>query len=386
MNKKRFLLKLLPLLAISTIPVVIASCNNEKKVIKLNIATDWFEQKSSNNAVQKYQDLFNKTMKQLYEENKEKYNGASFLELEIESNSDKNATFNNVETNKVSAGIVNISQLIDVSLENIVPYIQTLTLAFKEYGDKDMKTYKENPENFNIKKDSWINKYLSTNPHSKWRYKEEKWDGAKFQFLYDEENKKVDWYAGMITIVGTEEELKNIRKSWDDKNWSEFSKFGIVHGKKGKQVKWKLANKLFKDHFNLNDDEPIEKLEDKYKVQASGDDTYTQYIDKNKKQIFIDNMYSFAWTDPKDGDKPTTSFKLKEGVKMEVLALTNLTFYDVLIFNKSIDEKSRMLFKDTLIKLSNDKQDDFGLKSGYNGYREITDFETLKNKYKKSFS
>ncbi|WP_033161016.1 ABC transporter thiamine pyrophosphate-binding lipoprotein p37/Cypl [[Mycoplasma] collis] len=392
MIKKNFLKKIF-LSSLLLTPIVISySCSAEDKAtVRFNISTKYFVSKSDDNAIQEYEKLFNETAQELFNSNSEKYQGAIIPKLEIVSQDEKSSSFQNVAVNKVNAAIVNIKDVINdtqyIDQNIVIPYAETLTRAFKNHTLSFLEkgNYKSNPENFNIGKDNEINEYFRKTPFSSWNKNDQKWDGSKFEIFYDKDNKLTNWYSGMITIVGTENELNMIRKAWDDKNWEKFSSFGIVHGKKNKQATWLAANKLFKDHFGLSDQSPIEKLDKNLITQGSGQETYTYYTDKNKKQIFIDDMYSFAWTFPKDKEKEVSAFKLAPNTKMEILALTNPISYDIIIFNNSVNEKTRLLFLDTLIKLSKSNKDDYGKKSGYNGYKKIDDFPKLKQLNKVNF-
>ncbi|WP_180738020.1 ABC transporter thiamine pyrophosphate-binding lipoprotein p37/Cypl [Mycoplasmopsis agassizii] len=380
LKSKKILFTSLGIVSLIGVSTAIACSNAEDpnvKKVNLTLGTEWFSQKTGSTAVADFTKVLNSKIKELKEKDKDnKYKEAKILEIKIASNEEKTASLNDLKAGKSAMTILNVRQAVEEpNIKNVEYLARTETRSFK--GDTKQMFYKDEGGPEYLKNTAkWVNDHLKLHPFKTWDNTREKWDGVKWEFLYgdltikDGDKNTTPYYRGMVAIVGNDETIEKIKKTWDDKNWQEFYNFGIVHGKPSKQGKYILQEKLFKDHFG--DQATIASIPDNKHKQENGNllGTLDGY------RIFLDDMYSFAWQHYKDGDKTKNIFNPPEGERMEILTLTNSLFYDVVAFNKDLlNEQERKLLLDAFIALSLEDKDSFGKGSGYNFYRYITDFD-----------
>lgn len=266
--------------------------------------------------------------------------------------------------------------------------LQTTTWAFAT--DLEPKSYSDGSSNDYLVKQAQELSYLfNQTPFNQWQNTKngpQKWDGVAYRFLYDKNKTQVPFYRGMIMIAGDSKTLKAIKKYWNDRDFEQWEKFGIIHGKESSGGRWKLEANLIQQHFanyfknkqKTLSEEKIEKPQ--YFLQES---PQSISIGQNQKfKIAFDDEASFAWT-PNEGDGSRFTPK-NPNEKIEILTLTNPLPYDIGSFRGDFNKLQRDLISQALINLSLNNKDTFGESVGYNGYQKISDSSIFRNMFKNS--
>ncbi|OYD26733.1 phosphonate transport system substrate-binding protein [Mycoplasma testudineum] len=372
MNKiKRILSSMLGIGILVTSATVAISCAQEvQRSDNFELSTKWFVAKLGTEAITNYEKVFNEKYDQLKSENASKYPNAINISMKVVSNDNSDARLQNVLTGKSGMTITNVANVINLNNPNITVGAQILTRAFK--NDTTIKYYSDSdgPKYLSETAITETNELLKNTPFQSWDDVKQKWDGAKYEFLYSDPNDKINFYRGMILISGTDAIIRDIKDAWNTKNFEKFISYGIIHGKISSQGKYKLQDKLLRDHFGkgINEIPGDLRIQDSEKLNLIGSD--------NKYRIAFDDMYSFAWQNNSDGNVKKDIFKTKDNEYLQVLSLTNPLLYDVLIFNnKILNADTINLIIDTFISLSIDNTTDtYGIYNGYNGYKKIDNF------------
>lgn len=304
---------------------------------------------------------------------------SAITQLLVADNSDKSIDF----------AFANATSTIEIDKNNqLQNALQTTTWAFA--NDLEPQTYSNGSDNdYLVKQAQELSKLFNQTPFNEWQNKQkgpQEWDGVAYRFLYDKNKRQVPFYRGMIMISGNSETLKNIKKYWDNKDFEQWEKFGIIHGEESSGGRWKLEANLIEQHFanyfknkgKTLSEEKVKKPQ--YFFQESPQSTS---IGQNQNfRIAFDDEASFAWT-PNKGDGLRFTPKNPEE-KIEILTLTNPLPYDIGSFRNDFNKIQKYLISQALINLSLNHRDTFGESVGYNGYQRISDSSIFRNMFKNS--
>lgn len=268
------------------------------------------------------------------------------------------------------------------------PKIQTLTDAFTFDNDGE-KFYIDGTNNDplrvianNMQKDSFDKIPLFEDWGNNFG-----WNGVRHDVFYEKNtitNKYVltDHYRGMIVLNGTSEEIEKAIIAWDEKDWNSFRDLGIIYGDQDSDGNYKLQELLIKKHFNkeknwtLNSE--IQKFQDKFLKDDYGN---TKMGITNNVISFTDEA-SFAWT-----PSNKVSYRAPNGKQIKILTVTDPLYYDIGFFSNRIKGQLLDNFIYAFNYLADSNNNTYGSSIGYNGYKEITDYQTeVLDKYNKTFN
>lgn len=311
--------------------------------------------------------------------------------FEVKSIDDNEAKKDLIENHSVSfAFLTYFSILSNDFYKSSFPMIQTLTDAFIFDLDSNLN-YVDGSENDPLVKIAKNMQNLSFGenyqyPFSSWKTNKNDslnydWNGIRYNKFYAKD-KKIDFYRGMIVLSNTQENIKKAKKAWNEKNWNDFRNQGIITGNIDSFGNYELQENLIKKHFNLPNDFKLindkKDHQDKYDIDPYG----TQKIGKSKKfTIHFTDEASFAWT---NNLKDKNSYTPLEGSVIEILTVTEPTFYDIGVFNKSLDKNLINLLTKSII-FAGDEVKKYGDLLGYNAFKKIDNFQKLFNVKNASF-
>lgn len=264
------------------------------------------------------------------------------------------------------------------SRNSLVPFIQTLTQAFK--FEKENSYYKNGNENDDDlrKLASEAQKFFEKEKFVDWDDSKYDWDGAKYRHFYDL-NKTIDFYRGMVMIWGDAQTRAEIKKAWDEKDWNTFRNFGIVTGKKTSASRYKLQEALFRKHFNkagnkfTSFSEDMLKHADKYQ---QGDGHNISKGSLSKYHIVFDEFGSFAYKhNTYKGRKLDYYSTENANEKIEFLTATEALKYNMFVAEKSIGQKIIDLLAKAVLNTHKNGKDNYGPRVGFNGYKIIEDIQ-----------
>ncbi|MDZ7293188.1 ABC transporter thiamine pyrophosphate-binding lipoprotein p37/Cypl [Mycoplasmopsis pulmonis] len=346
------------------------------KDVSLTLRTQYWELKAEDGKEEKFLKAFSEEFKKLKDADPETKN-LDDVNFTIKHQDDSGLVVQGLQTGTDDFGIANVTETVtrqDSESKKLLSKLHTLTRAFK--FDKDANAKYVNGQNDDplrkIATDT--NAIFNKEPlYNNWTREAQKWDGKKYEFLYSNPDDLVSFYRGILFIHGTESDLNQIKKAWNEKNWDTFRNFGIIStDNTNSSGKYLLQESLIRKHFNLGQNFTLatDKLNhpSKYKVGRGRDIGQ----DANFK-IAFDEEGSFAWTENKKDGKRYTS-KIENG-KVEVLTATERLPYDIGSFRKDFDEKQANLIVQTFINLGKSGKDSFGPFVGYNGYKSIANFD-----------
>ncbi|AZZ65463.2 alkylphosphonate ABC transporter substrate-binidng protein [Metamycoplasma phocicerebrale] len=345
------------------LPLAAISCNN-KKGLFFGLNSPWYGKKN--------EDFFIK----VFEQYKEKTNNKN-LEYKTTFVAENNDTVSLLKKGTVNIATITTPLLIKQKSENIIPIIQTLTRAFKfDLNASDL--YSNGLENDKLRKIAKnVQELFDKKPYKDWSDEEYKWNGHIYETFYANKDTLVDYYRGIIMIQGNEEQLKQIKKAWEEKDWNTFRNFGIVLGKATSGSKYILPEALFKKHFNLENNKftsfAIDSLKNSKKYLIEKAKNIGKGSLKNYHIVF-DEMGSFAYTNNKNGNYYTLE---DPNSKIEFLTATEPLKYNVIAVNKDTfsDEQIKIL-KEIIFSLWKEGKDNYGPRVGFNGYKIINDIKT----------
>ncbi|QVK06652.1 ABC transporter thiamine pyrophosphate-binding lipoprotein p37/Cypl [Mycoplasma mycoides] len=255
---------------------------------------------------------------------------------------EKNDSENDVYIANYSYYLSNVWDNKTKSLNKDLPFklvSQAATLQFN-WQSGDNTFYKDGKSTDDLRKLAEENnkKWLEFGEYPDW-YKSEKtvngkkldFDGSKYTNFY-KDGDLTYVYRGAVLIAGNEADREKIIKSWDDKNWEEFIKNGVVYEKTSSAGGYKYQVALFARHFGKTVSQIKEDLEGK---------NYEKYIVKGQKvsaqlgkkqanselvpRIGFDDEGSYNWTKSKEGSekyKPT-DFKSNTTAKPAASAMAS---------------------------------------------------------------
>ncbi|QZE12290.1 ABC transporter thiamine pyrophosphate-binding lipoprotein p37/Cypl [Mycoplasma sp. Ms02] len=268
-------------------------------------------------------------------------------------------------------------QSLDDSLKSQLKIIlSTKTRAFKY--DKDYAEYSDGSSTDKLVEIATkTNEEFHKKPYSQWA--KENWDGATYSNFYTDA--EVTYQRGMILISADDELKVKITKAWNDKDWSKFRSYGIVHGDADSGSKYTLPEKLLKKHFN--------KEGDKFTTLALEIQNHPELFVSGKPDklneegtrfnIAFDNQNSFAWTQSKE--KYFKRYQNANNQNLNILVVTEAIPYNIVAARKDIDSDTlnRIVQKFTTM---NDKYSRY---VGFSGYQAVTDNGlSIQEKYDKA--
>lgn len=325
-----------------------------------------------------------------------KYPQIKFKKLDLLINQNYLENLNQLQTQKNVIGFINFSNFKYTTLanekNNLDLILQTTTDSF--VFDKKISYYLNGSEKDPLIKiaNEQTKKFLDSGYLSNGQklrdFHTKNWNGVVYKNFYDEKI-QIPFYRGIIWISGTEEEIRKIKKSWEEKDWKTFRKFKIVHGNFNSGGKFILQAQILKLHFNkpentfstLNE-EIINYPEDFILGKAKRE------ILKQEAKIFFDDEGAFAWNSNFDKGKKIGNYDFPQAHRLEILTSTNPFPYDLLVINKNtldrgVDlNKFKKAIKETFLEMKTKGYDSYGKNIGYNGYQEFLDEKFLRNSYK----
>ncbi|WP_406615222.1 ABC transporter thiamine pyrophosphate-binding lipoprotein p37/Cypl [Mycoplasmopsis hyopharyngis] len=199
-----------------------------------------------------------------------------------------------------------------------------------------------------------------------------KWDGGKYSVFYNTKD-TTDTYKGVILISGTDSQLEQIVKAWEEKKWEKFINFGIVHGSNTSGSKYKYQVNLLSKHFNKPIKEIVEFLEDsndKRHIKGKAKELLGISKDLDGKNIVAKNIAFesegvFNWT-----KNPQMNYfnPTEQEAKIRVLTTTAVAPYSVLLGRSKMEELEKNILQDIFASLSF-KENTLGLYTGWNKFK-----------------
>ena len=278
---------------------------------------------------------------------------------------------NNLISGKSDLSFSSITQinLLANKKDEFVPKIQTLTNSFT--FDPKWSNYLDGSSNDPLIKQAQKENqaFITDYPYQS----NNTWNNSIYTNYYDT-SKLVDFYRGNIWIYGSSNEIQNIKKAWNNKNWASFRNFGILHGETTSGGKFKLQESLLKKHFTKNGIAPFKTLVEEIKDHSS---KFKNAKAKNLKDnvnyhIAFDDNGSFAYTPNgnDNGEKDTSKpFSVATRKTLETLVVTEPLKYDIGVFRK--DFKYKNIVSNAILSIYKKGLDLYGPTYGYNGYRLI---------------
>ncbi|NQZ65646.1 MAG: hypothetical protein HRT99_00320 [Mycoplasmatales bacterium] len=287
------------------------------------------------------------------------------VSIDIQNNvSDDYIIVDNVVNRKYDFGISSIASINNFSKEgDLLPLLQTETKKF--IWDKGENYYLNGKENDPLYQQAILGTESLKNYQN---ISNSEFDGSIYKKYY--QNSFTPFYRGMILICGNNDELKEIRKSWDDKNWEKFLSFGIIHGNNKSGGKFILQEKLLKKHFGKNSFETLsQEFLDNPSKNKNGK---AKDIGKDENyKIAFDDEGSFVWTNKALFDKPFQT--TDQNKRIELLMVTEPIKYDVGFFRSNFNNEEGKIIAEAFINLAKNNNDTYGPKIGYYNYESITD-------------
>lgn len=386
--KKKTILTLFGVMFSFITPTVISSCSSTKNTYNFVLSS------SNNDSMNPYE--FGRIIETKVNE---KLDGKNIkINVQIENNSDSKK--NKLKNGTADFAFLPLSKVItkDKFYKNFKISIQTLTDAFKfdldgsivfenKFENDPLIEIAQNIQNASFK---WGVDYT---PFHMWNNYD--WNGIRYNAFYSD--KLTNHYRGMIIMCGTEQEIYEIEKVWNDPlaTWDDFKKFGIIYGDKNSDGNFKLQELILKERFTINNVPPFQTLEQEIlndKNNLFEFDKYgTSKIGKTNKKIAFTDEASFAWIKNSDNSFENYTPLDKNGnfdanKKIKILTVTNPSFYDVGLFSKRVNDDLIKIFSETFIEMSKENLNSYGDGLGYNGYKIINDFDSeVLEKYQKTF-
>nr|VZR97150.1 High affinity transport system protein p37 [Mycoplasma feriruminatoris] len=312
---------------------------------------------------------------------------------------------------------------------------QAATLRFSWQSD-DNTFYKDGKSDDSLRKLAEENnkKWTEYGEYPDWYAKEKENSGTKLEFdgsKYTNFYKKDELtyvYRGAVLIAGKEEQRKKIIGQWENKNWDEFIKNGIVFEKTSSAGAYKYQVALFARHFGKTIEEIKNDLEknpayQKFIIKGKGSSAAKQLGKKQNNSdvtplIGFDDEGSYNWTRSKEkGEKfkptdfvssiktmtmtmsmsgkammtaaststattpaapVTNGMQDKNGSIIRTLTMTNPAGYDVVLARKGLSDKQVELLSKALNSLTL-TENTYGIYTGYNKFMPLNMdlFETL---------
>ncbi|TDV24173.1 phosphonate transport system substrate-binding protein [Mycoplasmopsis mustelae] len=362
------------------ITVSCAQQNRNRNIIKLNLTSPY--DLSPNEISNLKVDFENKLNTQLVTQ-------GSKLKVKINFKSTDDYVINADEIKKdvadvafVSAGSL-LTKKTDILNAGLKIKLQTLTKQFNgdiEYDFNSQQSkggYSDGSENDDLRKIAKAeNDLFHRIPRDKWddTTAGNKWNGSIYEAFYNES--LVPYQRGAIILVGTDQQITEIKDAWDKKDLKKFIKFGIVFGDTDSGSKYILPEALLKKHFG-SEFTSLAKLatSNNYKNSfVKGKLKQMNEPNFSNKHIFFDNEGSYAYTKFK-ANKDAFEVKRKNE-KIEIFSVTDVLPYNVGLFNSNLSDESIKQLSNALIALSTKKNDPWGPKVGFNSYRIIQNAET----------
>ncbi|EFF41838.1 ABC transporter thiamine pyrophosphate-binding lipoprotein p37/Cypl [Mycoplasmopsis alligatoris] len=310
------------------------------------------------------------------DKNLKKYPNVKF---KLEVNGDKNATLQNLKSDKTNTDLAILpyhsfsNDKIDESFPQFAG--QTGTLMFK-WSTIDPLVYNDGSINDPLRKMAkHENELQFSAPYGEFKnWKDTKetygFDGSKYAVFYNLDRTTL-YYRGSILIAGNEAQRNAITKAWEEKNWEEFSKYGIIYKKKTSGGKFKYQVSLIAKHFSnkfKNENEVVKWLEapENSKFVLSGKDATIigqEQGDKRTFNIAFDDEGAFNWTPKSWGANnyvPTNSDSV-----VRVLSVTNPAPYDAILARVGLAKEQVNLLSQALAMI-NPKENTLGIYTGYN--------------------
>ncbi|EGZ31256.1 High affinity transport system protein p37 precursor [Malacoplasma iowae] len=380
-NKKKLTL----LFSVSTmlIPFVLSGCSNDNNTYTFYLSSSHDNGEGIDNGKQ-----FAKRIEQIVNQQNAKTNLPK-IKINYHLVTDPQVKISKLKNGSADFAFIPMGKSIDNQLVNYSqPKIQTLTDAFV-FDKEDDKFYSDGGTNdpLRIIAEEMQKVSFDKNPiFENWGLSFG-WNNIRHDDFYAKDSKTsnyilTDHYRGMIVLNGTDEDIKKAENAWDTRDWESFRNLGIIYGDQSSDGNYKLQELLLKKHFKkdknwtLNSD--IEKYPDKYLK----DDFGNTKMGISSNVISFTDEASFAWT-----PSNKTSYKTPNGKKIKILTVTDPLYYDIGFFSKRITGALLDNFIYAFKYLEINNLNTYGASIGYNGYREIKNYQTeVLDKYNKTFN
>ncbi|MBZ4203690.1 ABC transporter thiamine pyrophosphate-binding lipoprotein p37/Cypl [Mycoplasma tauri] len=199
-------------------------------------------------------------------------------------------------------------------------------------------------------------------------------DGSKYRIFY-KKDKVIPIYRGAIIISGNDEVRKNIINAWENKNFDEFIKHGIVYKNHESGGKFKYQLALLARHFGKKiDDLKIIFSKNEHGYFVASKNLNWQLGKKNEfgkiTNIIFTDEGEFNWT-PKHEQWTNGHFTPSDpDAKVRVLTMTNPAPYDIMLGKTSLSSKQAELIAKAISSLSVE-ENLYGTYTGYNKFKPI---------------
>lgn len=351
----------LPLMASAIIlPIGLSSCGNNNKLVF------YLSEPVNEGDANQFINNIKENMIQISE-------SYSNLNIDFQYVTDDIAKYQGLQNGSAAFAFLKVQSLMENNLyQSMNPTIQTLTTPFT-FDTDETKVYKDGSETDPLRliANDITNQAFTTMPIN-WTDKEYGWNGIRYNKFYNEDVDPTPHYRGMILLSGTNQQIQNAKKAWDDKDFDAFRNLGIIVGKESSVGNYKLEELLIRKHFNLGNDWTIAsdwlQYENKYKKDPYGT---TEIGKESNFVISFTDEGSFAWTHQKDGQK---DYRPNNGSKIEALTVTNPSLYDIGTFSEYLDKQLVTDLTQSIYQLYEQDKNLYGAGLGYNGYKIIEDF------------
>ncbi|WP_369085751.1 ABC transporter thiamine pyrophosphate-binding lipoprotein p37/Cypl [Metamycoplasma spumans] len=260
--------------------------------------------------------------------------------------------------------------------KKITPIIQTMTKQF--VFDKQASFYENGSENDPLRLVAdQAYALFAEKPYKQWTNESYGWNGSIYTKFYEKGEAFTDYYRGLIMIQGTDEELNNITKAWNDKDWNAFRNFGIVTGSKDSGSKYHVQEALFKKHFNKEGNKfesfELDKLANSNKyIEGKARDIGRGAL--AKYHIVFDELGSFAYTKNNKKGKVIDYYTPENAeAKIKFLTATDPIKYNVFATSKYLDKNIANGLAKSIYETWKEGQDDYGQTVGFFAYKIIND-------------
>ncbi|ADE19680.1 ABC transporter thiamine pyrophosphate-binding lipoprotein p37/Cypl [Mycoplasma crocodyli] len=374
-------------------PVLLSvSCNNEtnKKIDwdeSISIVYNW--ENDSKWDKESFTNLLNQRFNELKNADP-KLKDYKNVKFDLKVNESKNQMLQDLKSNKKDADValISYSTFVNETIDDSFPHFvgTSGTLQFK-WNDDTNPNYLDGSATDPLRKiANKENQLQFSAPFGEFKdWKDTKeiygWDGSKYEAFYNLDKTTI-FYHGSILISGTDQERAAIIKSWEDKNWAEFSKNGIVYKNKTSGGKFKYQISLIAKHFSntfKNENEVVTWLDDpknkEYVLSGKNASIIGQeQKDKRTFNIAFDDEGAFNWTPKAWGTSSYVPSKPNSFVR--VLTVTNKAPYDAILGRVGLSKEQVDLISKVLNSLKIN-ENTLGKYTGYNYFSSNKDYKLL---------
>ncbi|MFV8401187.1 ABC transporter thiamine pyrophosphate-binding lipoprotein p37/Cypl [Mycoplasma sp. 2634B] len=393
MNKFKKLLVGAGALMTTALPIIAASCNNDKEEkveLKLDLITPW-ELSGNNEGIASLKTNIENRMNQYLNTKKAGFT----VKVKMVSDDSYQTVAQNITKGETDLGFVSAGSLVSEKnyTDNFNPnIIQTWTPKF--VGDIKDAAFSTTAANLETIAQNEQAKFDAIPWSERWNDQTNGngWNGSAYTKFYQDYSSVADenivsYQRGLIAIVANDDLTAKIKKAWADKNLTEFISYGIGLGKPTSGSKYILPEALMKKQFNtaankqlISFADLLSKPENNGKLVKA---TLKEASDEKNKNIhiFFDNegVYSFTHFSAKKQYAYAINAQVRPNEKITFLTVTDPLPYNAGISSKKVTENEMKLVTEALNDLASGTDPIYGRNVGFVAYSNDT-LQNLKTK------